>query len=345
MRKYLVTGGSGFVGTLLVARLLNDGHHVVSIDLLPATQEHPRLTSVIGDIRDRQCLDQLLSGRRPDAVFHCAALLAHGSVTEAALMSNNVEGTAVLADAVAAAGVAKLVYLSSNCLWGHGFDKPVGEDEPPAPCEPYGVSKLEGERALAAYASQFETVVIRCPTIIDEGRLGLLAILFEFIADDNRVWMVGKGDNRYQFLYANDLIDAMIRAASIEGSHVFGIGSDGVPTMAETFQQVIDGAGSHSRLVALPKAPMIAAMKLAHALRVSPLGPYHYRMIASSFVFDTSRIKQVLGWQPTLTNGEMLLKAYRYYHTHRIEIAARTDVSAHRQATNMGAIRLLKMMS
>jgi UDP-glucose 4-epimerase len=345
MADYLVTGGAGFVGTLLVSRLLDEGHTVASIDLLPATQSHPRLTSVVGDIRNRACVDAVLAAAKPEAVFHCAALLAHGSVTEAELMSHNVQGTEVLADAVASAGVRKVVYLSSNCLWGHGFEQPVSEDEPPHPCEPYGVSKHEGERVLARYGNHFDTVAIRCPTIIDEGRLGLLAILFEFIADDNRVWLVGKGDNRYQFIYAADLLDAMIRSTAVKGSHVFGIGSDNVPTMAETFKHVIEGAQSRSRLCRLPKSLTITAMKLLHTLRLSPLGPYHYRMIASSFVFDTTRIKQTLAWQPTLTNGEMLLKAYRYYHANRSEIAARTGVSAHRQATRMGAIRLLKCLS
>ena len=342
MAHYLVTGGSGFLGTLLVAKLLDDGHAVTSIDLLPAALTHPRLTAVVGDIRDRAALDAVFVAAGFDAVFHCAALLAHGSITATELMSHNADGTRVLAEATAEAGVGKLVYLSSNCLWGHGFDLPVTEAEVPAPCEPYGVSKLEGERILAGFANRFETVTIRCPTIIDEGRLGLLAILFEFIDDGNRVTLVGKGDNRYQFIYAADLIDAMLKAAHCQGSHTFGIGSDNVPTMAGCFQQVIDGAHSKSKLLALPKAPMILAMKLAHLLRISPLGPYHYRMIASSFVFDTSAIKRVLGWQPTLTNGEMMLKAYRYYQTNRAEIAARKDVSANRQATRMGVIRVLK---
>lgn len=345
MASYLVTGGSGFLGTLLVSKLLDSGHDVVSIDLLPSTLTHPRLDAVVGDIRDRGALDAIYARVKPDAVLHCAALLAHGSITEAELMSHNAHGTRVLAEATADAGVGKLVYLSSNCLWGHGFDCPVTESEEPAPCEPYGVSKLEGERILAGFGNRFETVTIRCPTIIDEGRLGLLAILFEFISDDNRIPMVGKGNNRYQFIYAADLIDAMLKAAHCEGSHTFGIGSDNVPSMAGCFQQVIDGAGSASRLLPLPQAPMIWAMKLAHLLRISPLGPYHYRMIASSFVFDTSAIKRVLGWKPTLTNGEMMLKAYRYYNQNRLEIAARKDVSAHRQATKMGVIRVLKALT
>lgn len=345
MAHYIVTGGSGFVGGLLVAKLLDEGHEVTSIDLLPCVHSHPRLNAVVGDIRDRACLDALFAPRPAAAVLHCAAMLAHGSITEAELMSHNAHGTQVLAEATAAAGVPKLVYLSSNCLWGHGFETAVREDEVPAPCEPYGVSKLEGEKILATFADRFETVSIRCPTIIDEGRLGLLAILFEFIADDNRVWLVGKGTNRYQFIYAADLLDAMMRAAHVAGNHTFGIGSDNVGTMAETFRHVIDGAGSRSRLAPVPKAPMIWAMRVAHLLKVSPLGPYHYRMIASSFVFDTGHIKRTLGWKPSLTNGEMLLKAYRYYHANRAEIAARKDVSAHRQATRMGVIRLLKLVS
>ncbi|WP_176590843.1 NAD(P)-dependent oxidoreductase [Sphingobium sp. EM0848] len=345
MATILITGGSGFFGTLLINKLLGDGHRVVSIDLLPNTIVHPHLRSVIGDIRNRVDLGILFAECKPDAVVHCAALLAHGSISDRELWSSNVEGTQVLAETTAAAGVRNLVYLSSNCLWGQGFDRPVTEADEPAPCELYGRSKWEGERILHAWHNSFATTTIRCPTIIDEGRLGLLAILFEFIADGKKVWTVGKGDNRYQFIYAADLIDAIIRAIRQERSHIFGIGSDAVSTMRDTFQHVIDASHSRSRIGALPKAPTIAAMKLAHHLRISPLGPYHYRMIASSFMFDTSRIKAELGWQPTLTNSEMLLRAYNYYHKNRREITERNGVSAHRQASGMGVIRVLKWVS
>jgi hypothetical protein len=86
-------------------------------------------------------------------------------------------------------------------------------------------------------------------------------------------------------------------------------------------------------------------MKLAHALRLSPLGPYQYRMIAEDFVFDTSRIKSALGWKPTVTNEEMLFRAYDYYRANRAEIDSRDDVSAHKRAAPMGVIRLLKWIS
>ncbi len=343
MARVLVTGGSGFLGSLLIRRLLDDGHTVTSVDLLPATFAAPGFTPVVGDIRDRALLDRLLPGQ--ETVFHCAALLAHGTIKPRELWASNVEGTRVLAAATAAAGIRSLVYISSNCLWAQGFDRPVREDDAPAPCEIYGASKLEGERILAAHAGDFAATVIRSPTIIDEGRLGLLAILFDFIREGRRVWLVGEGSNRYQFIYAKDLIAAMLLAWQRGASGTFGIGADGVGTMRETFQHVITHAGTGARTAHLPQRPTLLAMRAAHALRVSPLGPYHYRMIAESFVFDTARIKADLGWRPTLTNGDMLLAAYRYYVANRAEIAARRDVSAHRQAANMGVIRVLKWVS
>jgi hypothetical protein len=86
-------------------------------------------------------------------------------------------------------------------------------------------------------------------------------------------------------------------------------------------------------------------MQLAHELKISPLGPYHYRMIAEDFVFDTSRIRAAMGWRPTVTNSEMLTRAYRYYVANRDEILARDNVSAHSRAAEMGILRLLKWIS
>jgi UDP-glucose 4-epimerase len=221
----------------------------------------------------------------------------------------------------------------------------VREDDPPAPVETYGASKWEGEKLLQAHADRFSSTAIRCPTIIDEGRLGLLSILFEFISENRTVWTVGRGSNRYQFIYAMDLIEAMLASARAPAQRVFGIGSDEVRSMREIYEYVIANSGSASKVSALPHGPTIAAMKIAHRLKVSPLGPYHYRMISSEFMFDTSRIKQELGWRPTLSNHEMLLRAFQYYKANRAEIYSRRTASAHRTPAKPGVIRVLKWMS
>jgi UDP-glucose 4-epimerase len=115
--------------------------------------------------------------------------------------------------------------------------------------------------------------------------------------------------------------------------------------MRDIYQYVIEKAGSGSRVMSLPKGPTLLAMRLAYLAKISPLGPYHYKMIAEDFSFDTSAIKRELVWAPTVSNHEMLYKAYRYYFQHRAEIQARTNVSAHRSASQLGVINVLKWLS
>ena len=181
---------------------------------------------------------------------------------------------------------------------------------------------------------------------MDAGRLGLLSILYEFIEENRKVYVVGGGDNIYQFIYARDLAEACFRSyEKTVKTDIFNIGSDNVKSFKNTYQYVIDRVGSTSRVVPLPKAPTLLAMKICYKLGLSPLGPYQYKMIAEDFVFETEKIKQTLDWKPTLTNEEMLLRAFNFYKEHKNELAAGGDVPAHRQKAKMGIIRLLKYFS
>ena len=361
-KTVLVTGGSGFFGGVLKRRLLAEGFRVVNLDLVTDTDRHESLRSVQGDIRDAALVEVLFREEKFAAVMHCAAMLAHEKIAGSELWSSNVDGTRVIAEACRRHAVRTLVFTSTNCLWAENFGRAVREDDAPAPVELYGRSKLAAEQVLAEFREALAVVIIRCPTIIDSGRLGLLAILFEFIEEGRRVWVVGDGGNRYQFIYAEDLARACLLAMEYGRSDVFNIGSDDVVSLRAVYEAVIEEAsrgraaepgksGRRARVARLPKRPAIAAMRLAHRLGVSPLGPYHYRMIAEDFVFDTTRIRERLGWRPTLTNEEMMVKAYEYYAERKREIHGRrkgaggVEVSAHSRPAAMGAIRLLKWLS
>ena len=162
----------------------------------------------------------------------------------------------------------------------------------------------------------------------------------------NRIlWMVGDGNNRYQFVYAKDLSAACIKALNYDNTDVFNIGSDNVKTFNEVYQYVIDKAKSKSKLCHMPKWFMTIGMKICYMLGISPLGPYQYKMISENFVFDTSHIKKELGFIPTKTNEEMLLVAYNYFHSNKDEILNRKDVSAHKSVASMGIIKLIKFFS
>ena len=325
--------------------MLAEGYAVTSLDLFSDPDRHPSLTSIQGDLRDKALLDKTFATGNFAAVFHIAAMLAHDQLDEQALWTSNVDGSRNVAEACRTHGVPKLVFTSTNCLWASNLGHEVREDEPPNPIEPYGRSKLAAEQLLHQYEHDLQIVIIRSPTIIDSGRLGLLAILFEFIQDGKKVWVVGDGSNRYQFIYAQDLATACLQTLEYSQSDVFNIGSENVASLRQVYEAVIAAAGTNARVASLPKGPTIAAMKLAHKLGVSPLGPYHYRMIAEDFIFDTTRIRQRLGWRPTLTNQQMMIEAFRYYAAQRDEINARKDVSAHSRPAQMGIIRLLKWIS
>lgn len=345
MSCFLITGGAGFFGSILKKQLLDKGHKCVSIDLCPDAFSHENFVGVQGDIRDKNLIDKIFCENRFDAVFHLAAMLAHDRKRIDSLWTSNVDGTEIVADACIRHGVNKLVFTSSNCLWAKNFDAPVTEDETPDPIEIYGKSKLEGEKILFDRKDKLNSVIFRCPTIMDEGRLGLLSILFEFIDEGRKLWMVGDGNNRYQFIYAKDLANACELALNYSNTTVFNIGSDDVKTFNEVYGYVLKNSESKSRLAHFPKWFIIPCMKIASKLGISPLGPYQYKMIASTFVFDTSKIKMELGFKPTKTNEEMLLYAYRFYHQNRKTIENRKNVSAHNECAKMGIIRLLKWLS
>lgn len=340
----LITGGAGFFGSILKKELTMNGDFILSIDIQTDEYEHKNFKSIKGDIRDKNLLKKISKDYKFDAIIHCAALLAHEVKNKNDLWSSNVDGTQNIVDFAIENGCNKIIFISTNCLWGSSFNNEVKEDEIPNPVEIYGKSKLEGEKILLENKNKVNSIIFRSPTIIDEGRLGLLSLLFEFIDDNKKIPIVGNGENRYQFIYAKDMVDVIKKALKYDKTDIFNIGSDNVKTFNEVYSYVIKKANSKSRLIHFPKIFMTFCMKICYFLHISPLGPYQYKMISSSFVFDTTKIKECLDFKPTLTNEEMLYKAYKYYSNNREEIERRVDVSAHRKNASMGVIKILKWM-
>ncbi len=342
--RALVTGAAGFFGGVLRDHLLAAGWTVAGVDVLPDA-ERPGYTPHVLDIREREAVARLIERLKPDAVLHCAAVLAHDRANRSNLWSSNVDGTVSLADAAASAGVGAFVFVSSNCLWGSDAGRPIKEDDAPAPVEVYGRSKLAAEHALLARTDGLPVKIVRTPTIVAAGRMGLLTILFDFIREGRRVWVVGDGGNRYQFIAAEDLARACELLAAGSATGVFHAGSESVPTIREMYGEIIRRAGTRARVASLPRVPAIAGMRALSMLGLSPLGPYHYRMIASSFEFDTTRLREATGWRPTLGNTDILWQAYRYYVDHRESAAGDPQASAHRKPAAMGALRIVRWLS
>ena len=170
--------------------------------------------------------------------------------------SVNVTGTANLLVAARDAGVGKVVHTSSSAIFGIPEHNPVTEETPPRPLEAYGRAKLQAELLCReAAVSGVDVTIVRPRTILGHGRLGIMAILFEFVADGAPVFVLGSGDNRYQFVHAEDLADACLRAAGRPGPAVYNVGAVEFGTMRETLQALVDHAGTGSRVRSLPVAP------------------------------------------------------------------------------------------
>lgn len=158
--RALVTGGAGYIGSHTCVELLQAGMQVVVVDNLCNSKEESlhRIREITGkslgfiqaDIRDRYALEEIFNQGAFDAVVHFAGLKAVGESVEKPLdyYHNNVAGTVTLCQAMAEAGVKKLVFSSSATVYGDPASVPIKEDFPLSATNPYGRSKLFIEEIL-----------------------------------------------------------------------------------------------------------------------------------------------------------------------------------------------------
>jgi nucleoside-diphosphate-sugar epimerase len=290
-------------------------------------------------VRDRAAIRAACDG--VDVVLHNVAQVPLARDREL-FRSVNVVGTADLLVAARDAGVSKVVHTSSSAVFGIPEANPVTEETPCRPLEAYGRAKLEAELLCRdAVASGLDVTIIRPRTILGHGRLGIMAVLFEFIADGAPVFVLDGGTNRYQFVHASDLADACLRPAAREGPAVYNIGATEFGTMRETLQAVVDHAGTGSRVRSLPIGPARVGMRALAGLGVAPFAPYHWLLYGESLWFDVTRARTELGWEPEHSNASMLIESYEWFLAHRDELE-HADRSHHQSPVRPGVLRLLK---
>jgi UDP-glucose 4-epimerase len=155
----LVTGGAGYIGSVITARLQANGHQVTVFDDLSRghrTAVPPGARLIVGDIRDEAAVLTALTSGECTAIVHMAALAEVGeSVAEPERYHDvNARGTQAVAQAALRAGVRRLVFSSTAAVYGQPARVPITETAALQPSNPYGQSKLDGERALAEAAAR-----------------------------------------------------------------------------------------------------------------------------------------------------------------------------------------------
>lgn len=339
MTRSLVTGGSGYFGSLLVARLLEAGHEVRVLDIADAGDRPDDVEFVKGDIRDRSRVERAVAGA--DMVFHNVAQvpLAKDPVL---LRTVNVDGTRTLLEVASAKDVTKVVHTSSSAVFGVPDINPVLPTTVPKPEEAYGHAKLAAEWAcLDAARDGLDVSIVRPRTILGHGRLGIFGILFDWIADGADPIVLGDGANRYQFVHAEDLADACIAAGLTEGPGVFNIGTDRFGTMFETLTALCDHAGTGSEVRRLPAGPAGLAMQVTARLGLTPFAPYHWLMYSQSMWFDIDHARTGLGWAPRWSTDDMFAQSYDWFLEHRSSTAD-AAASHHRRSAKQGVLSMAK---
>lgn len=351
-RKVLITGGSGFLGIYLVEYLLKT--HKYEIIIFDKLKHHTsgnygkNVAYCKGDIISKKDVRKVFKMYGPFfAIYHLASAMPNKEVSDDILWDTNVSGTINIVSEAIKNKVDSFIFTSSNVVYGIPKTLPVTEETPVNPFEIYGKSKVQAEQELAKFKEDINIQIFRCPIIIGVERLGLQAILYEFISENGKIYTLGNGLNKYQFVDAVDVAIALEKASHIHGFDIYTIGADEIATLKEIYQKVISFAGSSSKIISLPKTPALILLSILDKLNISPLGIYQYTMLGRSIYADTTKIKRKLNWRPKKTNADTFIENYKWYRENkgRFTKIGSGNASSNRSLPKMGILKLVKMFS
>lgn len=302
--KILVTGGSGFLGTAVVRRLVAE-HDVVVADLrepadLPAGATWERF-----DVTDAALVGEVVERTRPEVVVHLASIVTPGKKSNRELeYAVDVDGTRHVLDACLAHDVRRIVVSSSGAAYGYHPDNPawLQESDPVRGNEEFAYShhKRLVEEMLAELRTThpgFEQVVLRIGTILGESVDNQITALFDWPF----MLKVGGSDSPFVFIWDTDVAAIIERGATAPNGAVGGItnvAGDGAMTMDEI------AAVLGKRAVPVPTIALQAVLGVLKPLGLSAYGPEQTRFLQFRPVLDNERLRTTFGYTPSKTSRE-----------------------------------------
>lgn len=252
MKRALVTGGAGFVGSALAHELIKRGVDVVVLDDL-STGKLERLYDVMGavnfvegSILDTAVIAHAMEGI--DTVFHCAALVSVPESIKDPVRAQRVneEGTKRILNAARNAGVLRFIYASSAAVYGNPTQLPLVETMPLAPLSPYGATKRAGEEYVRA-ATGITTVSLRYMNIVGMGQdprspyAAVVSLFLDRARHGKSIRIEGDGEQTRDFVALQDVVAANIRAAEADlpSGAIFNIGT-GIETSVNDVVRVLE---------------------------------------------------------------------------------------------------------
>ncbi len=311
--KILVTGANGFVGRALCHALSHDGYSVCAAVRFGVKAFRPsEITTCheVGEIARDTDWSKVLTG--VDSIVHLAARVhvMHDLSTDplSVYRQVNVAGTESLARQAVAAGVKRLIYISSIKV--NGEESPVAytENSSPDPKDSYAISKWEAEQILHQVAAEtgLEVVIIRSPLVYGPGVKANFLHLMKIVKIGIPLPLAGV-DNRRSLIFVENLVDAIIACvARPEAAGQTYLVSDGEVSTAVLISRISNALGRPARLFPFPPSIMrMAGRFLGQSAAIDRL--------LGSLAVDTSKIRRELGWKAPYTMEQGLVETARWY--------------------------------
>jgi len=342
-KKYLITGGSGFLGINLIRFLLKKDHIITSLDIADFNYpECSQIKMIKGDIRDKDIVEKAM--KDINIVVHCAAALPLYSKKD--IFSTDVEGTKNILGAALKNNVKRVIQISSTAVYGIPDHHPIYENDKLDRVGHYGEAKVLAEKTCLEYRKRGKCIpILRPVSFIGPERLGIFALFYDWAKDGKGFPMIGNGKNRYQFLDVEDLCEVIYIVATNEPSKVndtFNIGAKEFTTMKEDYQAVLDYAGFGKKIKTFPAAPMVFALNLLEKLHLSPLYKWVYETASKDSFVSIEKAEKVLGFKPKYSNKDSLIRNYKWYIENLDQFKSQTGIS-HRIPWKQGILKIAKI--
>jgi len=299
-RKFLVTGGAGFIGSHTVDALIEQGANVIIIDnLVTGKKENisPKAKFYNLNITNSQ-IEKIFQEERPEFIYHFAFnVLVPKSVENPLMDMDSIAGAINILQNAKKYNVKKIVFTSSAFLYGNTKNLPAKEVEPIMPISPYIISKRAVENYLEFYKRAFNLsyVILRYSTVYGPRQFtGAMADYIRKLAIGKQAEMYGDGEKTRDYVYIEDVIRANLLVLDVSpdfSNPVFNIGTGIETTLNDLYKKISEILGKEASPIYLPDRPG---------------EQYRYSV-------DCSKAKKELGWEPKYNLEEGLKKRVAYH--------------------------------